>query len=102
MQQRTEAEQARRQAALDAERAECERKAARAQAELDRDRARLNAAADQTAGQTFVKPHHELRQRYAQLAQARDAERQAAGATIAALRAQVAELQVDASMGFVA
>jgi hypothetical protein len=43
MQQRMEAEQARQQAALDAERAEFERNQARAQAELDRERARLCA-----------------------------------------------------------
>jgi hypothetical protein len=101
MQQRMEAEQARQQAALDAERAESERKQARAQAEFDRERARLNSAADQAAWQTYAKPHYELRQRYAQLARARDAERQSAGATIAALRAKVAELQANADMQFV-
>lgn len=102
MQRKMEEERARQQAALDAERAEFERNQARALAELERARTQLNAAADQAAWQTYARPHHLLRQRYAQLAQARAAESEATGAEIAALRARVAELEENAPARLVA
>jgi hypothetical protein len=102
MQRRMEEEQSRQQAALEAERAQFERDQARALAALERERTRLNAAAAQAAWHTYAKPHHDLRQRYAALAQVRAAEQHATNAEIAALRARLAEREEDAPARLVA
>jgi hypothetical protein len=109
MENRMEEAKARQEADLAAERAAFERTQAAALAELDRERARITAAAEDSAWQTYAKPHYELQAAFgAERARREAAEAalavrtRAADAELAALRERLAELEPAAPVRLVA
>jgi hypothetical protein len=106
MEKRMEEAKARQEADFAAERAAFERTQAVALAELDRERARITAAAEDSAWQTYAKPHYELQAAFgAERARREAAEAalavrtRAADAELAALRERLAELEPAAQCG---